>query len=46
MAGTLYELPLFVPNDYLFEKHKDKGTEKWEIIAWAVRDAMAKVGGF
>lgn len=36
-------LPPFQPNDYLFEKHADKGTEKWEIYAWAVRDVIAKV---
>lgn len=41
----LYELPPFIPNDYLFETHKDKGTEKWEIYAWAVRDAMSKASG-
>ena len=39
-------LPPFQPNDYLFEQHKDKGAEKWEIYAWAVRDVMAKVGRF
>jgi hypothetical protein len=39
-------LPNFMPNDYLFETHKDKGNDKWEIYAWAVRDVMAKFGGF
>ena len=39
-------LPTFVPNDYLYETHKDKGGKKWEIFAWAVRDVMAKVGNF
>ena len=34
------------PNDYLYTRHSDKGTEKWEIYAWACRDLMAKVGGF
>lgn len=34
-------LPPFIPNDYLFETHKDKGREKWEIYAWAVREVMA-----
>lgn len=23
------ELPVFQPNDHLFEKHADKGTERW-----------------
>ena len=40
------ELPIFIPNDYLFETHKDKGKEKWEIFAWAVQDVIAKVGNF
>lgn len=38
--------PTFQPNDYLFETHKDKGEEKWEIYAWAVRDLMCKNAGF
>lgn len=36
----------FEPNEYLFTKHADKGTQRWEIFAWAVRDVMAKTGGF
>jgi hypothetical protein len=43
---TVNVLPPFLPNDYLYEKHKDKGNNKWEIFAWAVRDVMAKFGGF
>lgn len=39
-------LPDFQPNEYLFETHKDKGTERWEIYAWALRDAMMKAGNF
>lgn len=39
------ELPPFLPNDYLFETHKDKGETKWEIFAWAVRDVMSKTSG-
>jgi hypothetical protein len=39
------ELPPFIPNDYLFETHKDKGRSKSEIYAWAVRDAMSKALG-
>ena len=40
------ELPVFKPNKYLFEKHKDKGSCEWEIYAWAVRDIMLKASGF
>ena len=43
---TLTHLPIFVPNDYLYTTHADKGKEKWEIYAWAIRDIMAKVGDF
>eukprot|EP00356_Strombidium_inclinatum_P016455 CAMPEP_0170493354 /NCGR_PEP_ID=MMETSP0208-20121228/13746_1 /TAXON_ID=197538 /ORGANISM="Strombidium inclinatum, Strain S3" /LENGTH=373 /DNA_ID=CAMNT_0010769273 /DNA_START=276 /DNA_END=1397 /DNA_ORIENTATION=+ len=39
-------MPDFTPNDYLFENHADKGSERWEVYAWAVRDAMMKSGGF
>ena len=45
MTCTITELPPFIPNDYLFEHHADKGKEKWEIYAWAIRDIIAKYGG-
>ena len=37
-------MPPFIPNDYLYETHADKGEEKWQIYAWAVREAMSEVG--
>ena len=40
--ATFTPMAPFLPNDYLFETHKDKGKDKWEIFAWAVRDVMAK----
>jgi hypothetical protein len=43
---TVHIMPDFKPNDYLLEKHADKGKEEWEIFAWAIRDAMAKQGNF
>ena len=43
---TVTEMVPFAPNEYLYETHKDKGEEKWEVFAWACRDIMAKVGGF
>ena len=39
-------MPDFEPNEWLYEKHADKGTERWEIFAWAVRDIIAKTGRF
>jgi hypothetical protein len=39
-------LPDFEPNEYFFEKFKDKGQERWEIYAWAIRQIMCKEGGF
>jgi lysophosphatidylcholine acyltransferase/lyso-PAF acetyltransferase len=39
------ELPTFVPNDYLFEQHANKGDDKWEVYAWAVRQCMAEASG-
>jgi hypothetical protein len=39
-------MPDFEPNEYLFTEHADKGTERWEIYAWAVRDAIHKAGSF
>ena len=46
VEATVTEMPPFAPNEYLYETHKDKGEEKWEVFAWACRDIMAKVGGF
>ena len=37
-------MPAFVPNEYLFERHADKGNDRWEIYAWAVRDIMSTAG--
>jgi hypothetical protein len=44
MKCQILELPDFEPTEYLFKTHKDKGTERWEIYAWALRDMMLKVG--
>ena len=43
--ATVIDMPTFIPNDYLFETHKDKGESKWEIYAWAVRDVMSRTSG-
>jgi hypothetical protein len=43
---TLHIMPEFEPNEHMYTKYADKGTEKWEIYAWCVRDAMAKAGNF
>ncbi len=40
---TVY--PLFEPTEYLWEKHADKGKQKWEIYAWAVRDLICNHTG-
>lgn len=39
-------MPDFKPNDHLFQKHADKGEERWQVYAWAVRDAISKAGKF
>jgi len=33
-------LPDFEPNEYLFSTHSDKGKERWEIYAWAIREII------
>ena len=45
-TSTLYIMPPFVPNQYMLDKHDDKGQFDWEIYAWCLRDAIAKTGGF
>jgi len=44
MPVKLKVLPDFEPNEFFFEKFSDKGSEPWEIYAWAIRDIMAKSG--
>lgn len=46
MMCEVNRLPDFEPNEYLFKTHADKGKERWEIYAWAIREIMAKEGGF
>jgi len=43
---TIHFMPTFKPNEYLLKTHSDKGSEDWEIFAWAVRQAIAKQGDF
>lgn len=38
------ELPTFTPNEYLYSQHADKGKDKWQIYAWAVREVMSAGG--
>lgn len=33
----MQQLPDFEPNEYLFETHKDKGKNRWEVYSWALR---------
>jgi len=44
MTISIKELPDFEPTEYLFETFKDKGKERWEIYAWALREVMLKEG--
>lgn len=46
MNARIDILPVFKPNEYLLKTHRDKGKDDWEIYAWAVRDIMARHGGF
>lgn len=42
----VWVLPDFQPNEYLFETHQDKGTERWQIFAWAIREIICEEGDF
>ena len=42
---TAHVLPPFKPTDYLFETHKDKGSEEWMVQSWAIRAAISKYTG-
>ena len=44
-TATLNILPIFTPNEFMLERHADKGEQDWEIYAWCVRDAISKASG-
>jgi len=44
-AFTVYKFPPFLPNQFMYDKYKDKFQDKWEIYAWALREALAKETG-
>ena len=46
MTGTVHLLPDFQPNEYMFEKFKDKGQDRWEVFAYVVRDIILKLAKF
>ena len=39
------ELPVIKPTDYMFEKYKNLGKEKWEIYAKVVNNIYSEIGG-
>lgn len=43
---NVIDLPVFIPNEYLYTTHANKGKERWEIYAWALREILADVGNF
>ena len=40
------ELPVIKPTNYMFEKYKNLGKERWEIFANVVNKIYAEIGGF
>ena len=36
----------FEPTEYLYRNFENQGSERWEIFAWALREAMAQQGDF
>ena len=50
MKITVRDLPEFHPNEWMFKTHANcenhrETLARWEIYAWAVRDAMVRAGG-
>jgi hypothetical protein len=37
-------MPVFEPNEFLYENFSHMGDEPWEIYAWAAREAIATHG--
>lgn len=40
------ELPIIKPTEYMFEKYKDLGKEKWDIYSKVVNKIYAEIGSF
>jgi len=40
------ELPIISPTEYMYEKYKNFGNEKWEIYAKVVNKIYSEIGGF
>lgn len=43
---NVYEMPVFAPNDYLFENYKHLGKDKAEIFSEACRRVLSEISGF
>lgn len=42
---TRYVLPPVIPNEFMFEKFKNKGKDRAYVYAWVTRDIMSKASG-
>ena len=40
------ELPIIIPNEYMYHNFSHLGKEKWEIFAEVTREIMVELGGF
>ena len=40
--AVIYELPTFIPNEYLFKKAALIGKERWQVFSESVREIMSK----
>lgn len=40
--AVIYELPAFIPNEYLYKNAAITGKEKWQVFSESVRDIMSK----
>ena len=40
------ELPIIKPTDFMYDKYKKFGKEKWQIFAEVVREIYCEIGGF
>lgn len=43
---TVKELPVFIPNEWFFQKYQKSGEERWETYMRIIREIMAENLGF
>ena len=45
LKTNVHILPTFKPTEHMYKKFADKGSERWQAFAHAIRDVLSKKSG-